>query len=1364
MKTTNRLIAMLLALIMILSCAPMSVFAETTATSKKTNLPTSIADTYVSAANPDVVYGDSEELRLNGGDNENIILVTYDASVLKETGGIELYLSVSNDAKVNAEIFLVDNYTVNEEVFNYSRYKNEIKLNESLGKYTLVKGANNIKLTGLGTKVVGKTFTLVIKSNDENVHTYYLDFENYTKETELSRMSKAPTDANGNAVAYSSEFAIITNGSASGWRYHATQDPNDPSNNLMRITTGTTAGPRISLANTVSYYDLVAQGDKVMANGVDVTNKTYRFSAKAYINEEDLNYNSSDSFFFYAAKMKPAADEYYVKSESISLTAYGEWQDVSVDFSVTSEYLKDVDPAFGFFYGHTSKASGSCVYLDNIGVVELTADGKEMAAVISSKEVEVDNSAYGDVGVTAEANALSAYEFNAPKLSVIKNGAKQLDLVVLKKRANMAILSAEPSTGALIIGSNGTYYSLCDSKGNIIKLSETKTTPVAIVYNDNNGTARYFINEKIAYVVKDGETVPAVDLPIYNSAFAKATAEKICFEVFLGFYTDDTLIAGKDYAFAVHKINNTNDNAKIIAYQESTVSKGIRIIAGVDSLYYSNVGFEVEIVENGTLKKSETVLVNTVYSSILADKTTVTAKENGYNYFATLNISDVTANSNMKIRSFTEIAGVKHYDSIMKIDVTNDGYSFGALPDKEIFSGKQLVLLMGQSNMVGRGLKEYVEPVSDNRISVFKGNKWTELDEPIFRDVYNPETGKKVTAFSGNNSNDTNLSTSFAKAFVETFDCELGLVPVARGGSSIQKWQKGFNGSGDEDLYENAVAIAKEAQKSGEICAILWHQGCSNRSGDGYVDMFKSLMDNLIADLGLDRNQIVIITGEIGRWGTNTVNQRFHEIDAENYYERYGVASSEGLTNVERNGSSSHFDSPSLRVFGYRYFEQFYEELTDRDCTYEYSQNPKDYRIDPKNNNPEAEDTKDTTEYIAKIDFNELKAANYTAKTTLDNKAILNASTNNPISVIHQGTNIFATLTYNASGTPYITVPNSVGAEKPFAVELDLMIGETLKLNSKATLIELASANSTVKLIGLGMTAGTEENTYYFYDPVTGGQICKVPDFHEWTNVKIICDMINNKKDVYIDGTLYSLALYSNANAEYSKFATVSTKIADLGASASGVFSVDNYKCYLAQSYLANESFDGFTTGAIEIGATVNSVKFSGAADKAAYGVIEESGNKFVYFSSIIQSGGGYIDISNASKAGKDLTIEAKIKIAKYGDSDFAVKSDFLKLVNASSGGDTISLLKIDSTSLKSGDKVVATLSTTDWIDVKVVCHFSTNTKDVYINGVLKDEGATLNSKSTITPSTYATVKTRVFQHNKSGLGTIYIDDFRAYN
>ncbi len=206
--------------------------------------------------------------------------------------------------------------------------------------------------------------------------------------------------------------------------------------------------------------------------------------------------------------------------------------------------------------------------------------------------------------------------------------------------------------------------------------------------------------------------------------------------------------------------------------------------------------------------------------------------------------------------------------------------------------------------MAGRGFSEDVEAIEDDRILMLnQSNEWVKMQEPIHYD--------KSAAGVG-------LAASFAKGFVDTFDCEIGLIPAAMGGTSITDWKVGGT------YYNDAITRAKEAQKTSEICAILWHQGESNRSSHStYAEKLQVILDAMIEELGLDKDKIVIITGELREISTNpSQRETFHAQlnQLSNVYKNYGVADADGLT---INEDRIHFDAPSLRLFGYRYFNIF---------------------------------------------------------------------------------------------------------------------------------------------------------------------------------------------------------------------------------------------------------------------------------------------------------------------------------------------------------------------------------------------------------------------------------------------------------
>ena len=118
---------------------------------------------------------------------------------------------------------------------------------------------------------------------------------------------------------------------------------------------------------------------------------------------------------------------------------------------------------------------------------------------------------------------------------------------------------------------------------------------------------------------------------------------------------------------------------------------------------------------------------------------------------------------------------------------------------------KDLILLIGQSNMAGRGLLGEVPPIKNAHITMLRDDQWQQASEPLHTD--------KETAGVG-------LASSFASEYLGAFpEAEIGLVPSAVGGTPLSRWMPGC------DLYENALVNARRAMEDGQLKAILWHQG-----------------------------------------------------------------------------------------------------------------------------------------------------------------------------------------------------------------------------------------------------------------------------------------------------------------------------------------------------------------------------------------------------------------------------------------------------------------------------------------------------------------------------------------------------------
>ncbi len=112
-------------------------------------------------------------------------------------------------------------------------------------------------------------------------------------------------------------------------------------------------------------------------------------------------------------------------------------------------------------------------------------------------------------------------------------------------------------------------------------------------------------------------------------------------------------------------------------------------------------------------------------------------------------------------------------------------------------------LLIGQSNMAGRGLLQEVEPIENKDILMFTDSNWVIANEPLHDD-------KPELAGIG-------LGMSFADSLQRKFGRKIGCIPCAFGGTALREWQKG------EYLYTNAVDKTVEALETSRLKGVLWH-------------------------------------------------------------------------------------------------------------------------------------------------------------------------------------------------------------------------------------------------------------------------------------------------------------------------------------------------------------------------------------------------------------------------------------------------------------------------------------------------------------------------------------------------------------
>ena len=228
-------------------------------------------------------------------------------------------------------------------------------------------------------------------------------------------------------------------------------------------------------------------------------------------------------------------------------------------------------------------------------------------------------------------------------------------------------------------------------------------------------------------------------------------------------------------------------------------------------------------------------------------------------------------------------------------------------------------LLIGQSNMAGRGFLNEAAEIDVSRIKVLRNGRWQPMYRPINCD----------REFSG-----VSLAESFAQNYSKKHNVDVGLICCADGGTTLEQWAPGGL------LYDNAISQAKLAMRTSVLAGILWHQGesdCSDNLYPTYYDRLKKFIESVRSDL--DLKDIPFLLGGLGEFleecpldetlknyiHINNALKELADSDA-----MIGFVPAVGLGS---NPDKLHFNSKALYEFGIRYFNE-YEKLRKEEALF----------------------------------------------------------------------------------------------------------------------------------------------------------------------------------------------------------------------------------------------------------------------------------------------------------------------------------------------------------------------------------------------------------------------------------------------
>jgi hypothetical protein len=165
-----------------------------------------------------------------------------------------------------------------------------------------------------------------------------------------------------------------------------------------------------------------------------------------------------------------------------------------------------------------------------------------------------------------------------------------------------------------------------------------------------------------------------------------------------------------------------------------------------------------------------------------------------------------------------------------------------------------IYLLIGQSNMAGRG--KMIPSDTDTIAGVYLLTR-EGIPEPATNPLNKYSTIRKDISMQ-----QISMGFSFAKQMYKKTGRKVLLVVNARGGSTIEEWDKS---NSVKNYYSEAVRRTREAMRYGTLKAILWHQGEQNSENPGdYLLKLEKIVREIREDLNSPK--LPFIVGEIARW------------------------------------------------------------------------------------------------------------------------------------------------------------------------------------------------------------------------------------------------------------------------------------------------------------------------------------------------------------------------------------------------------------------------------------------------------------------------------------------------------------------
>lgn len=258
-----------------------------------------------------------------------------------------------------------------------------------------------------------------------------------------------------------------------------------------------------------------------------------------------------------------------------------------------------------------------------------------------------------------------------------------------------------------------------------------------------------------------------------------------------------------------------------------------------------------------------------------------------------------------------------------------------------------LWVLAGQSNMHGRGELAGAEAPDEHVHNFDLADRWSVAVEPVgdsleaidpahwaahdAQERPRPYTPEEVFTARQDRTRGASSAMTFAKRMAATTGVPIGLIPCARGATSLEKWSPAGKAAGPVSLYGSMLQRCMAV--GGRIRGVLWYQGESDAiegNATGYGARFQDFIRSLRADLGDPELPVYYV--QIGRFvapdspGWNNV--QLAQLDTEAQIPHVAVVPAIDLRLLDE----IHIDIDSLKRVGRRLANLACADLYPKSC------------------------------------------------------------------------------------------------------------------------------------------------------------------------------------------------------------------------------------------------------------------------------------------------------------------------------------------------------------------------------------------------------------------------------------------------